>query len=385
MPYKIGIDARKLSEPGIGGYVQNLVRGLAGLDEENSYALFVGPNYDGEFDQLPPNLLRVVERSPVYSVRERAALSWRLFRQRLDLYHATHYILPLWVPAETVATVHDIVHLLHPNFIPGRLATLVAQTQIRYSLSRSSRIIAESDSTKADIEEYFEIPAWRIRRIYHGVSEVFTPEPDPQDKTLREELGVGDSYVLFVGGERPHRNEERALRAFAAARRSVDSDARLVMLGERELSTQRFEHLAAELELEDRLTLCDPLAAPRRAALIRGAALFLHPTLYEGFPTPVVEAMACGAPIITSNCATIREIAEGAAKLVEPSSVDSLTSAIGWCLQDDGLQRTLAADALERAAGFDWHSLAEQTLELYLETLANGSDRRRLLRRGSSS
>ncbi len=381
MAYKIGIDARKLGEPGIGEYVRELVHHLAGIDDENRYVLFVGPAYAGEFDELPETFTRIVERSPVYSLRERAALSWRLFRQRLDLYHATHYMLPLWVPSRTVATVHDILHILHPSFVPGRLATLVAQTQVRYSLFRSSRVIAESESCRDDVVEYFEIPRPRVRRIYRGVSKAYAPEPTDRDEVALERLGLAPGYVLFDRDSRRHRNEERVLAAFAAACSRIEDPPTLLMVGEPELSEPKLANLISRLGLDGRVLEAGVVEDLEKAALVRQASLYLYPTLYEGYPTPVVEAMACGTPVITSNLSTIRELAEGAAKLVEPTSLAGLRSAIGWCLQDDGIQRTLAADALERASGFTWHRMAEQTLETYLETLSGDGDRLRILRR----
>ncbi|MCZ6727475.1 MAG: glycosyltransferase family 1 protein [Acidobacteria bacterium] len=380
MPYNIGIDARRLFEPRIGRYVQNLVRSLAGIDEDNIYSLFVGERYDGEFDDLPANFVRVVERSQVHSFRERLALSWSHLRQGLDLYHATHYVLPLWAPRRTVTTVHDIVHLLYPEFMPGRLAMFVAPAQIRGTLARSDRIIAESQNTKTDLVDYFDVRESKVTRIYPGVEASFDPEPRPGDEEARRRLGIEGPYVLFRGDERRHKNEERVLRAFAAARRSGNDGVGLVGFGDRELSVERFAHLTRALEIANRVRWLDA-AEDLAPALLRGAKLFLYPTLYEGFPAPVVEAMACGVPVITSDNATIREIAEGSAKLIEPSSVESLAGALSWCLNDDQLAADLVADGLERARGFRWQRVAEQTLEVYESALGSGERSRFLPRR----
>jgi glycosyltransferase involved in cell wall biosynthesis len=386
LSYHIGIDARRLNEPGIGHYVQNLVRGLAEIDEDNTYHLFVGAQYVDELDDLPENFVRMIERSPVYSFRERVALSWHQVRQRLDLYHATHYILPIWLPRRTVTTVHDIVHLLYPDFMPGRLAMFVAPAQIRGTLSRSDRIIADSDSTKADLIDYFDVRGSRISSVYPGVDAEFSPQAVDGDVSARQALGLDGTYILFRGDKRAHKNEERVLRAFAAACKSGRTEATLVGLGERELSGERFAYLIDRLEIGDRVRWLDAEAESELPALLRGAKLFLFPTLYEGFPGPVIEAMACGVPVITSDNATIREIAEGSAKLVEPSSVESLAGAVGWCLNDDQLIDHLAADGLERAKRFRWRQVAEQTLAIYEDALENGGGRGRFLSfRGRSS
>lgn len=375
MAYKIGIDARKLQEPGTGDYIQHLVRGLAEIDADNSYVLFTGGNYDDEFGDLPGRFVTVTERSPVFSLRERVALSWRQLRERLDLYHATHYILPLWLPRRTVTTVYDIVDLLYPDFMPGRLSKYIAPAQIRATLSRSDQLLAASDSTKTDLVDYFDLPPSKIARIYPGIEDRFFATGDGSDRQALADLGLEGDYVLFRGDPRPHKNEERVLRAFAAATGGAASDVRLVGVGDRELSPERFEHLLSTLELKGRTHWFDADAEAHLPALLRGARLFVYPTLYEGLALPVVEAMACGVPVVTSRNATLRELAESSAKLVEPSSVESLAGAIGWCLNDKTLASNLAADGLERSRDFRWRRVAEQTLEVYGKTLSNGGGR----------
>ena len=180
MPYTIGIDARKLHDFGIGTYIRNLVTSLAALDSENRYVVFYrSPAAGTLLADLPENFRVVAERSPVYSLREMVALSWRLFRLKLDLYHATHYVLPAVVPCRVVVTIHDIIHLLYPEFLPSRLAFLYAQRMIRRGLSRGDRIIAVSQNTKADLLQYFEVDGDKIEVIYNGVDEVFREHLPP--------------------------------------------------------------------------------------------------------------------------------------------------------------------------------------------------------------
>ena len=138
MPSTIGIDARKLTDFGIGTYITNLIRALAEIDQENEYVLFVGLPGRDLLSDLPENFRLVFESSPVYSIRELVALSWKLFRLRLDLYHSTHYVLPAVVRCRVVVTIHDIIHLLYPEFLPNRLAFLYAQRMIHRSLTRAT-------------------------------------------------------------------------------------------------------------------------------------------------------------------------------------------------------------------------------------------------------
>jgi len=114
LPYTIGIDARKIQDFGIGTYVRNLIRSLAAIDSENRYVLLAKPGDADGLRDLPENFQVALESSPVYSVRELIALSWHLYRRKLDLYHSTHYVLPAWVGSKVVVTIHDIIHLLYP-------------------------------------------------------------------------------------------------------------------------------------------------------------------------------------------------------------------------------------------------------------------------------
>ncbi|MCP5120179.1 MAG: glycosyltransferase family 4 protein, partial [bacterium] len=130
MSYTIAIDARKIRDFGIGTYVRNLIRELAEIDRDNTYFVITGPNGRDALKRLPENFHVTIQRSPVYSVRELFALSWQLMRLKVDLYHATHYVMPLMVPCRTVVTIHDIIHLLYPEFLPSRLAFIYAERMI---------------------------------------------------------------------------------------------------------------------------------------------------------------------------------------------------------------------------------------------------------------
>ena len=375
MAHNIGIDARKLTDFGIGTYIQNLVRALAEADRENQYVLFVGASHDGLLDGLPDNFRLVVERSPVYSVRELFALSWRLFRRRLDLYHATHYVLPAYVPCKAVVTIHDIIHLLYPQFLPGPLAFLYAQRMIRRSLVRGDQIIAGSQNTKADLMEYFEVTGSKIQVVYYGVSRRFS-ERMPEDE-LRERLskyGVEPGYALFVGNPKPHKNLDNVVKAFARAHEVGSIDGRLVCVGNRESRDFKIRVRAEQLGIGDRVSLLGHVPEDDLRALYQGAVLFLYPTLYEGFGLPVIEAMASGVPVITSNSSALKEVAEGYAMLVDPHDVEQMAREIARCLEDPEHRAALAKLGPPQAEDFRWSRTAQRTLEIYDKVLAgNGT------------
>ncbi len=370
MSRTIGIDARKLTDFGIGTYISNLVRGLADIDRDNQYVLFVGPPGRDLLSDLPENFRLVFERAPVYSVRELVALSWKLHRLKLDLYHSTHYVLPAWVGCRVVVTIHDIIHLLYPEFLPNRFAFLYAQRMIHRSLTRGDRIIADSNNTRNDLMSYFDTDGRKISVIYPGVADRFRARLDRReiDRVLARH-GIEGPYLLFVGNPKPHKNLDNVVRAFAQVVSKDVFTGDLVCVGGRDQSQFRVAHRARQVGIADRVRLLGHVSEDDLPALYQGATLFVYPTLYEGFGLPVAEAMASGVPVITSSTSSLREISEGYAELVDPMDVDQLSDTIIRCLGDEALRERLSRAGLERSDSFRWRHTAEQTLAVYRETI----------------
>lgn len=380
MPYRIGIDARKVQDFGIGTYIRSLVEGLAELDHENEYVLLTGPQGKEVLTDLPDNFRVLVERSPVYSMRELVVLSWRLARLRLDLYHSTHYVLPLYVPSRVVVTIHDIIHLLYPQFLPNRLAFVYAQRMMRRSLGRADRVIAVSENTKSDLLEYFAVDIPSIRVIYNGVDETFRNKLSEEDLELWfRQLDIRRPYLLFVGNPKPHKNLDRVIQAYARALELTDFDGPLVCVGDRTAAQFKLRQRAEQLGIADRVRLLGHVAQEVLPPLYQGATLFLYPTLYEGFGLPVVEAMASGTPVLTSNTSALKEVAGGCAHLVDPLDTERMAKAIARLMSDDEYRESLAEKGLARSRDFRWPLTAEKTLEVYREALAakSGSPLRR--------
>ncbi|MDE2851720.1 MAG: glycosyltransferase family 1 protein [Acidobacteriota bacterium] len=378
---RIGIDARKVRDFGIGVYVTNLIHGLArveGANETaagNEYLLFVRPEDRDFAADLPPNFQCVVERSPVYSLREIGWMSWRIWRSRLDLYHATHYVLPAVVPCSTVVTIHDIIHLLYPGFLPNRAASLYAQGMFRHSVARADRIVAVSNNTRNDVLDYFSVDEDKVRVVYNGVEDRFRrPLPEDELRAALDEVGVRRPYLLFVGNPKPHKNLDRVIKAYAQAQARAGFDAPLVCVGARPGSDFKLERRARQVGIGDHIRLLGHVDGKLLPALYQGASLFLYPTLYEGFGLPVVEAMASGVPVITSNTSSLKEIAQGYAELVNPLEVKEIARAIERCMGNRNHAKQLADRAGERSARFRWEEAAESTLDIYREVLREAGD-----------
>ncbi|HEY7214875.1 MAG TPA: glycosyltransferase family 1 protein [Thermoanaerobaculia bacterium] len=371
MPYTIGIDARKIQDFGIGTYVRNLIRSLAAIDAENRYVLLAKPGDREGLLDLPENFQVALESSPVYSVRELIALSWHLYRRKLDLYHSTHYVLPAWVHSKVVVTIHDIIHLLYPEFLPSSFAFLYAQRMIHRSLTRGDRIITVSQSTRADLMQHFEVDRRKIHVVYNGVEDSFRRRLPPEElqRWLRD-LGIAQPYLLFVGNPaKPHKNLDTVVQAYARARRMAQFDAPLICVGSREGSEFKIRQRAEYLGIGDKVRLLGHVAHEALPAIYQGATLFLYPTLYEGFGLPVIEAMASGVAVITSNTSALKEIGEGYALLVDPLDLDGIAKAIAHLMGSPDRRTAFAERGARRAEEFRWETTARETLEIYLSAI----------------
>jgi len=371
-PPRVGIDARKLTDFGIGSYVRNLLEAIARRPESRAYRFRVYVRGDdlGAVPALPENFELVQEDSPGYSVSELTKFAWRLLRDRLDLFHATHYVIPPLARARAVVTIHDIIHVLYPQFLPNRAALVYARVMIRRALKRADRIVTVSYNSKRDLVDYFGISPARIEVVYNGVASRFQPEAARADRDrVAGKYGLPRPYLLFLGGERPHKNVRNVLRAFAEARRERALPHSLVLGGPMPKNRSRVEALIAALDIAGHVVRPGVVPEEDLPGLFAGADAFLYPTLYEGFGLPVVEAMACGVPVLTSSTSALQEIAGGYAYLVDPMDVDAIARGIVDLATDPARRLEFANLGSKRARDFSWDRAAEETLRIYAEAL----------------
>jgi glycosyltransferase involved in cell wall biosynthesis len=377
-PPRIGIDARKVRDYGIGSYIRQLLESIGRQPDSERYRFLVYARASDRdaFPPLPAHFELVEEEARGYSLAELTGFAWRIFRDRLDLFHATHYVLPPLPKTRAVVTIHDIIHLLYPQFLPNRAAHVYARLMIRHALNRANRIITVSYNSKRDLTDYFGIPAARTEVIYNGVSPAFRPDvPEAERRRVADKLGLSSPYLLFLGGEKPHKNVQNVVRAFAEARRARGLDHTLVLAGPMPKEVGRLEGLIAALDLEKAIRRPGIVEEADLPGLFAGADALLYPTLYEGFGLPVVEAMACGVPVLTSATSALQEIAGGYAYLVDPMDVEAISAGIGVLATDPKVRSDYAELGKKRALDFSWDKAAERTLEVYGEALGTTRSR----------
>ncbi len=370
----IGIDytAAVHQSAGIGRYVRELTRALAALHPEADWRLFAAGAQRGDLLPLPAGCVAAPAR---LSERTLARLWHRLrlpipverWTGRLDLFHATDFTLPPTRRAtRTVLTIHDLSFERYPDqTMPGMLDYL--KQVVPRSVRRAAAVIAVSEATRQEIVALYGTPAEKITAVPHGVDPRFAPQAAPGEAIrAKYRLPAESPLVLTVGTMQPRKNHLGLVRAWAR----VEAAGTLVIAGGKGWAYDAVYEEVARLGIAERVIFAGYVDDADLPALYRTADVFAFPALYEGFGLPVLEAMACGTPVVTSNVSSLPEVAGEAALLVDPLDVDALAAAIAHLLGDTALRGSLRAKGLARAQAFSWQRAAAQVWEVYTRLLA---------------
>jgi glycosyltransferase involved in cell wall biosynthesis len=374
---RIGIDytAAMRQRAGIGRYTRELVGALLRLSSPHRYILFAatGGMGKGALACLPadaPCALRPVPLSDDWLARLwhrlRLPIPVEAVVGRVDLFYSPDFVLPPTLPrTRTLLTVHDLSFLHYPDHFVPKLVRYLERVVPR-SVARADRVLADSEATRADLIRLLGVPAGKVEVLYSGVDPRFRPDPEPGERErLGARYGIGDRpYVLSVGTLQPRKNFVRLIRAFArlspAALRLAPS---LVIAGGH---GWLYEEVLQEAERHrDRVRLLGFVDDADLPALYRNAALFVFPSFYEGFGLPVLEAMACGVPVVCSNASSLPEVAGDAALLVDPRDEQGLATAMERALTDETLRAGMRTKGLRQAARFTWDRAARQLLSVF--------------------
>lgn len=346
-------------------YEHRLVRALAAIDRVNEYHVFCLDDAAVRalgIDQ--PNFIFHVLWPSNRWVSMSVSLPLAIRRSGVRVLHAT-FTPPPFSPVDYVFTMHGAVTFTHPHFYPPMVLTRL-NALLRRGLKRSSLTVCVSDFVRQELTELFDIPPERMVTVHHGVGEEFHPLPKSEAAELVRSLhGLDRPYFLYVGKLHANKNIVRMIEAFHAFSAGAHEDLVLVLAGRQVWGCEGITETIVRLHLTDRVRLIGHRSQAELPALYSGATAFVFPTLWEGFGLPVVEAMACGTPVITSNIACLPEITGGAAMLVDPLSVPDLAHAMEQVYTDPALRDSLRSRGLARAACFSWQNTAAATLEAY--------------------
>ena len=370
---RIAIDARKLRDYGIGTYVRNLLRHLSRLDSETDYVLLCRAEDAGIVEELGENFRAVCEPARTYSVGEQLRIPLDLRRERIDLFHAPHYVLPPLTPCKTVVTIHDCIHLRFPQYLPNRFAYAYARSSLWIATHRSNRVLTVSDASKRDILKYFRVPEGKIDVIYNAIDERYgeTPPPDEVER-VRERYQLNAPYVLYAGNIKPHKNLERLIEAFHMLRQDPDlAHVKLLIIGDEISKYATLRRAVHKYKLHKHVRFFGFVPDKTLAVLYRLARVFVFPSLYEGFGLPPLEAMASGTPVITSDVSSLPEVVGDAALLIDPLDPAAIADAMRRVLMDSELHGQLRQKGFIRVREFSWERSVRRVRDIYGEVLAD--------------
>jgi glycosyltransferase involved in cell wall biosynthesis len=371
---RIGIDARKLHDFGIGTYIRNLLRHLSRLDRQTEYVVLCRPDDRDALSSLGENFRTVPETSGNYSVSEQLRIPLALKRERITLFHAPHYVLPPLVPCRSVVTIHDCIHLMFPQYLPNRFALTYARWSIALAARRATRVMTVSESSKRDILRFVDVKPDKIDVIYNAFDERFGVEPREEDVVrVRERYQLNDEFVLYAGNVKPHKNLERLIEAFDLVRKRGLDHLKLVLIGDEISKYAGLRRAVHQHQLHKYVRFLGYLPEQTLAVMYRLAGVFVFPSLYEGFGLPPLEAMASGTPVVTSNISSLPEVAGDAAVLVDPHFPQAIADGIYTVLTDESVRRALRQKGLARAAQFSWEQSVRRVLDIYRDAGATAT------------
>lgn len=371
---RIGIEATALhgARSGVATYTLNLLEHLWQCPPRSQHEWLLFSNRPLMLNgHHPDDQTHIVSshRFRYQSLWRQALLPLALQAYRPAVCHFTNLMAPLWAPCPMVVTIHDLTLRLMPNYHPVRRRTAMGPL-LGPSARRAARVIAVSETSKRDIVRLLGVAAEKVSVIYEAAGPAFSPRPASRVRRVLERYGLDHPYILFVGTIEPRKNLLRLVRAFAQLRAEGRRE-RLVLVG---ALGWAYAPLFAEIErlgLGDSISHLGFVGDDDLVALYNGAAVFVFPSLYEGFGLPPLEAMACGTPVVTSSTSACAEVATGGALLVDPTDETAIATAIRQVLTDPALAADLRRRGSARAAEFSWQRAAEQTLAVY-ESVANG-------------
>jgi glycosyltransferase involved in cell wall biosynthesis len=366
---RIGIDARFFGpgQKGLGRYLQKLVGHLEKVDLNNQYVIFLRRDNWDEYQPSNPNFKKVLADYRWYTLEEQVMMPIKIWRAKVDLIHFPHFNIPVFYSGPFVVTIHDLVLKRFPTRRASTLGPirywlkdLAYQLVIWLAVKRAKKIVAVSGYTKEDILRYFRVKPEKIEVIYEGAPEANPGRPG-------ERPAGGKPYLLYVGNAYPHKNLERLILAFQKLTQEEKIDLKLVLVGQLDYFYQRLQKQFSSLP---GLVFTDFVSDEELASLYQRAALYVFPSLGEGFGLPPLEAMSYGLPVVSSQATCLPEILGRAAVYFNPEDIEDMTEKIKQVLKDKKIQERLVSQGFEKIKEYHWSKTAQEALAVYQKSIS---------------
>jgi glycosyltransferase involved in cell wall biosynthesis len=380
----IGIEATSAAEAqkaGVGYYTANLLHALADLPPDaHQYTCYLRhPWRDAALQQ------HLAQRAPFTgkvlkfpALWAQIRLPFELWRHPQAVYFFPAPVIPLlYQPARSVVTIHDVAFLFFPECFAPRLRRWLRLATQR-SMARARKIIAVSAATRNDLITHYHVPADKIVVVPHGVQPLYRPladEPGGRELIARTQktYGLTAPYLLCLGTLQRRKNIPRLLEAFARLKQAYKIPHQLALVGQKtsDLPENEISETLARLQLQRDVIWTGYVPEQAKPALLSGATVFVLPSLYEGFGMPLLEAMACGAPVVCANTAALPEVVGDSGLMFDPYNVENMAHTIYQALTDHDLQAKLRQQGLQRVQTFTWETCARKTLAVLEEVGSN--------------
>ena len=377
---RIGIDARLLAyRRGMGNFLYNLLIELIELDRTNQYVLYTNqPLSDTNLD-LPDNFQVQFLSLPTYPLWEQVALPLAARRDQLDVLHCPANTGPLWLPkgVSLVLTVHDVMYMLPTSVLPAspslyqRLGRLYRRLVVPLVARRATTIVTDSHYSRQDIVKYLDGAEDSVQVVWGAPNSACRVITDATALTkVRTKYALHRPFILALAGVDPRKNTVKVIEAFALLLKNFSAQPaayQLALVGLPTSAQPSFLTQARKLGVDRHVSLMGFVPEADLVALYNLAEVFVYPSLYEGFGLPVLEAMACGTPVVTSPAGSIPEVAGDAALFVDPTSAVAISQGIIQVLSDRELAQRLQALGFAQAGRFSWRRTATEMLRIYAD------------------
>lgn len=377
---KIGIEAQRIfrkKKHGMDMVALELIRNLQQIDKKNDYVIFVKPDEDRAVLKETPNFKIVELEGGAYPFWEQVALPRAAAKYDCQVLHCTSNTAPVFCKIPLVVTLHDIIYMESSalDIIRSsgsnyqKFGNIYRRLVVPKIIQKSRKIITVSKFEEACIGKFFGMEKDdRLTTVYNGVSEYFKPVADPAIlKTVKEKYNLPDRYFFFLGNTHPKKNTKGTLAAFSQFVKQTGSDMKLVMIDYDKTALEKIVQEIGDPELIHRIVLTGYIVNQDLPAIYAQSQLFLYPSLRESFGIPLIEAMACATPVITSNTSSMPEIAGDAAVLIDPFKPEEITAAMIQIYNNDTLKSSMIKAGIAQAAKFSWKTMAEDVLKIYTE------------------
>jgi glycosyltransferase involved in cell wall biosynthesis len=365
---RIAFDLRRIGNPGVGRYMACLVNAITQEAPQHQYFFIMTPGTQHRLRSVSRGRV-ILLSAPYYSIAEQFALPTILKEYRIDLLHALHFVVPLIKVCPTVVTLHDAIHFVYPQDLPSRMGGLYAKAMMKAAAHIADRILTVSEYSKSDIVRYLHVNPSKITVTYSPLDERFhTVRNKAPLLRIRQRLGITGDFLLYTGIFKERKNHLGLLNTFATLL-AGGVRAQLVIAGKLGEGEKTLRDRAVELGIEKPVVFAGFVPEEDLPSLYTAAKTYVCPSLYEGFGQTLIEAMACGTPVVSHNGTSLPEVCGDAALLADVNNASEFAGQIRRSIEDADARHILIEKGHKNAARFDACRTAQRTLQVYSEAL----------------